>query len=94
MKNCDECSADLSPADGGEFGRHDHGCSQGPWPHINMEDIETLGLVNDLVHEVAAQAASNAINSFDQLDFLAMYGYTAADVQEWLDDCKGLEVEL
>jgi hypothetical protein len=32
--NCNECSADLTPHDGGEYGRHDYGCSQGPWPGL------------------------------------------------------------
>jgi hypothetical protein len=43
-------------------------------------------LLDDLVHEVASQMASNAINAGDQWQFLLSHGWTAEQIREHLDE--------
>lgn len=47
-------------------------------------------LLDELVHDVAAQQAANVNNKgiAAQLDYLLVNGYTLKDIEEWLEDCK------
>lgn len=51
----------------------------------SLSDGEWL-LLCDLVHEVAAQEAADAINAGDSIDYLLARGYTWKDLRGWLDD--------
>jgi hypothetical protein len=47
----------------------------------SLTDAQDVALC-DLVHEVASVAASNAINSGDEVDFLLSNGWTVAQIKE------------
>lgn len=44
--------------------------------------------LNDLVHDVASQIASDAINAGDQRDFLKSHGWTDEDINERLKSSR------
>lgn len=56
---------------------------------IEHTDENSL-LLDDLVHDVASQQASNVNNDGigSQVDYLLMHGFTLNDIEEWLRECK------
>ena len=54
-----------------------------PWHALSDSD---WNLLCDLVHDVAAEEAANAINAGDTVDYLFARGYNWGDLQEWLKE--------